>query len=72
MTDPDARLEREELAAELADSMLSGRTNSADIYRWHKRATALARKLRRRRESLIVDLKDDAEAMLWAVGRNMT
>lgn len=67
MTDPDARLEREELAAELADSMVTGRTNSADIYRWHKRAKALAKHLNRRPGSLIADLRDDAEAMLWLV-----
>lgn len=67
MTAHEIGLERQELAVELAEQMLSGRTNSAMIYRWYKRATALATQLKRHRESLIAELRDDAEAILWLV-----
>ena len=67
MNDYEAKIERQELAVQLAEWMLSGCTNSATVYRWHKRAASLAQQLKRRRASLIADLRDDAEAMLWAL-----
>jgi len=68
MSEHDAQLERQALAVQLADWLISGGcTNSANTYRFHKRVSSLARRLKRSRESLIADLRDDAEAMTWAV-----
>jgi hypothetical protein len=67
MSGYDAQLERQALAVQLADWLICNcTTNSADVYEFHKRVSSLARLLKRSRESLIADLRDDAEVMTWA------
>jgi hypothetical protein len=65
--DVQLQLERQELATELAELLHSGRSNTAATYRWWKRATALARRLKRPRASVVADLTDDAEVMCWSL-----
>lgn len=60
----DSGLEREALAAELAEWKAAGVTTSFRATRWHRRTRRLAKRIGTTVESLIADLNADANAIL--------